>query len=311
MMIDIPKQTGAHLIKGVPLSEIAPFIHWTFFFKAWKLSGKYDGIEAVCDCTSCTTGWLQRFRSNEQEEANEAVKLYKDAQEMLRRFRDENIISLNVSYGFYKAHSEEDDIVIHTDSGDIRIPVLRQQEPSRDGYCYALSDYIHPREDYIGVFANTVAGGEEFAAQFEAQDDLYTSILIKTLCDRLAEATAEWLHFKVRTEYWGYVPNESISIEDMFKVKYQGIRPAIGYPSLPDQSVIFELDPMLRFQETGITLTENGAMYPTASVCGLYFAHRQSKYFGIGKIDEEQFADYARRRGRTRDELRKWLAANL
>ena len=174
-----------------------------------------------------------------------------------------------------------------------------------------MSDFIHPEEDYIGVFANTVSGGEEFASLYEKKDDIYTSILIKTLCDRLAEATAEWLHFKVRTEYWGYVANETISIDDMFKVKYQGIRPAIGYPSLPDQSIIFELDPLLNFEKTGIMLTENGAMYPTASVCGLYFAHPQSNYFGIGRIDEEQFSDYAVRRGRSKDELKKWLAANL
>lgn len=296
---------------GVPVTEIAPFIHWSFFFRAWNLSGKYDGIEAVCDCASCQTSWMQRFSPTEREEAEEAVKLYKDAQEMLRRFRDENIISLNVSFGFYKAHSEDDDIIIESDSGLVRIATLRQQQPSRDGYCYALSDFIHPQEDYIGVFANTVAGGEEFAAQYEAKDDLYTSILIKVLCDRLAEATAEWLHYKVRKEYWGYKADEDISIDEMFKVRYQGIRPAIGYPSLPDQSIIFELDPLLKFEETGIMLTENGAMYPTASVCGLYFAHPQSKYFGIGKIDDEQLDDYARRRGRSASELRKWLAANL
>lgn len=310
-MTYIPKQPGAHRIVGIPVSDIAPFIHWTFFFKAWKLSGKYDGIEAVCDCASCQTSWMKRFSAGEQEEAEEAIKLYKDAQEILRRFRVENIISLNVSFGFYKAHSHEDDIIIETENGNICIPVLRQQSPSRDGYCYALSDFIHPEEDYIGVFANTVSGGEEFASLYEKKDDIYTSILIKTLCDRLAEATAEWLHFKVRTEYWGYVANETISIDDMFKVKYQGIRPAIGYPSLPDQSIIFELDPLLNFEKTGIMLTENGAMYPTASVCGLYFAHPQSNYFGIGRIDEEQFSDYAVRRGRSKDELKKWLAANL
>ncbi|MCE1156232.1 MAG: hypothetical protein LWW91_08950 [Bacteroidales bacterium] len=310
-MIYIPNQPGAHRIVGVAVTEIAPFIHWSFFFRAWNLSGKYDGIEAVCDCASCQTSWMQRFSPAEREEAEEAVKLYKDAQELLRRFRDENINSLNVSFGFYKAHSDDDDIVIHGDEGIVRIPTLRQQQPSRDGYCYALSDFVHPVDDYVGVFANTVAGGEDFAAGYEANDDLYTSILIKTLCDRLAEATAEWLHYKVRKEYWGYKADEDISIEEMFKVHYQGIRPAIGYPSLPDQSIIFELDPLLRFKETGIMLTENGAMYPTASVCGLYFAHPQSKYFAIGKIDEEQLEDYARRRGRTPAELRKWLAANL
>lgn len=310
-MIYTPNQHGLKQLINIPLDEIVPFIHWTFFFKAWKLSGKYDGIETVCDCTSCGTSWLQRFSTNEKEEAQEAVKLFKDAQEMLRTFRDESIISVNAAVGIYPANAEGDDIVIHDSDKTIRLATLRQQAPSRDGYCYALADFVHPKEDYIGVFATTIAGGEEYAAIFEKDEDIYTSMLIKTIADRLAEATAEWLHWKVRTDYWGYVPNESMPVEEMFKVHYQGIRPAVGYPSLPDQSVIFDIDPLIRFSEIGITLTENGAMYPNASVCGLYFAHPRSFYFGIGKIDEQQVTDYEQRRGKQPGELRKWLAANL
>jgi cobalamin-dependent methionine synthase I len=135
--------------------------------------------------------------------------------------------------------------------------------------------------------------------------------LIKTLSDRLAEATAEWLHYKVRTEIWGYAPNEKLDVNEFFKTHYLGIRPAVGYPSLPDQSIIFTLDKLIKFEDMGIMLTENGAMFPNASVSGLMFDHPKSKYFNIGKIDENQFQDYARRCGKSPEVLRKWLAPNL
>lgn len=152
---------------------------------------------------------------------------------------------------------------------------------------------------------------EAFAESYEKDDDVYNSILAKTLSDRLAEAAAEWLHYKVRREYWGYAADENLTVKEMLKTQYSGIRPAVGYPSLPDQSIIFSLDPILKFNEIGIKLTENGAMFPNASVCGLYFAHPQSKYFMVGKVDENQFQDYARRSGKLPDVLRKWMAANL
>jgi len=140
---------------------------------------------------------------------------------------------------------------------------------------------------------------------------MYDSILVKTLSDRLAEATSEWLHTQVRQKYWGYAADENLTIKEMLKTQYKGIRPAVGYPSLPDQSIIFALDRLLKFNDIGITLTENGAMFPNASVCGIYFAHPQSKYFMIGKIDENQFNGYATRRGMKPEVLRKWMAANL
>lgn len=306
-----PKQPGITRFNDIDLREIVPFIHWTFFFMAWRLNGKYDDIQSVCDCGSCRVGWLQKFPENERAKAEEALKLYKDAQEMLRRFLDEKIVTLNAMVGIFPAHSEDEDIVVAFENKKITIPTLRQQIPASDGFCYALADFLKPADDYVGVFANTVVGAEALAETYEKDDDMYHSILIKTLADRLAEATAEWLHYKTRTEIWGYAPNEELNVNEFFKTHYQGIRPAVGYPSLPDQSVIFTMNELIDFSSLGISLTENGAMYPNASVSGLVFDHPKSKYFNIGKIDLAQFEDYCRRAGKSPEVLRKWLAANL
>lgn len=307
----IPKTTGITRFDSINLREIVPFIHWTFFFMAWRLNGKYDDIHTVCECSSCKVGWLQQFSGDERTKAEEALKLFRDAQEMLRRFVDENIVTVNAMVGIFPAHSVDDDIFIEKDDETIKVPTLRQQRPSSDGFCYSLADFLKPENDFVGVFANTVKGADEFAAGYEKQDDMYHSILIKTLADRLAEATAEWLHYKVRKQIWAYAPNEPLNLGEFFKTHYQGIRPAIGYPSLPDQSIIFTLDKAIEFGKTGIRLTENGAMYPNASVSGLMFAHPSAKYFNIGRIDDVQLADYAARCGKKPDEMRKWLAANL
>ncbi|MBN2766065.1 MAG: hypothetical protein JXR27_06790 [Paludibacteraceae bacterium] len=306
-----PKYPGITRFDDIDLREIVPFIHWTFFFMAWRLNGKYDDIQSVCDCGSCRVGWLQKFPENERAKAEEALKLYKDAQEMLRRFLDEKIVTLNAMVGIFPAHSEDEDIVVAFENKKITIPTLRQQIPASDGFCYALADFLKPADDYVGVFANTVVGAEALAETYEKDDDMYHSILIKTLADRLAEATAEWLHYKIRTEIWGYVPNEELNVNEFFKTHYQGIRPAVGYPSLPDQSIIFTMNELIDFSSLGISLTENGAMYPNASVSGLVFDHPKSKYFNIGKIDQAQFEDYCRRAGKSPEVLRKWLAANL
>jgi 5-methyltetrahydrofolate--homocysteine methyltransferase len=307
----IPQNTGLIHLKDISMKEILPYIHWSFFFMAWRMTGKYEGIETVCECGSCKTGWLLNFPPEEREKAGEALKLFKDAQAMLRDFREKKVITINAAIGIFPAFADGEDIIINRDNTKITVPTLRQQQPSNDGFCYSLADFIKPENDYLGVFATTVQGVEEFAASYEVQDDMYNSILIKTLSDRIAEATAEWLHYQVRKKYWGYASDEKPDIDAMFKVKYQGIRPAIGYPSLPDQSIIFELDKLIDFKGIGIELTENGAMFPNASVCGLYFAHPASKYFMIGKIDENQLVDYARRRNKTPEEMKKWLAANF
>lgn len=306
-----PRVPGITRFEDVSLREIVPFIHWTFFFMAWRLNGKYDDILTACDCTACKVGWLQKFPEAERPKAEEALKLYKDAQEMLRRFLDEKIIKINAMVGIFPAYADEEDIIVEHNGEKITIPTLRQQIPASDGFCYSLADFVKPADDYVGVFANTVLGVEAFAETFEKEDDMYQSILIKTLSDRLAEATAEWLHYKIRTEIWGYAPDEELNVNEFFKTHYQGIRPAIGYPSLPDQSVIFTMDKLIQFEKLGISLTENGAMFPNASVSGLVFDHPKSKYFNIGKIDEAQFLDYCRRSGKSPEVLRKWLASNL
>ena len=306
-----PNQTGRHELINIDLREIVAYIDWRFFFHAWRLTGKYDGIETVCDCASCKVGWLQSFDEKDRPKAEEALKLYKDAQQMLRQLLEEKTVTINAVYSIHPARSVDDNILIQAGDKTVTIPTLRQQQPSGDGFCYSLADFLAEENDYAGTFVTTVLGAEELAAGFEKEDDMYNSILVKTLADRLAEASAEWLHYKVRKEFWGYAADENLTVEEMLKTQFKGIRPAIGYPSLPDQSIIFDLEPLLHFSQIGIKLTENGAMYPNASVCGLYFAHPRSKYFMIGKIDENQFADYARRRGKTTAEMRKWLAANL
>ncbi|NDP22824.1 MAG: hypothetical protein GZ091_17360 [Paludibacter sp.] len=306
-----PNTLGLIKLIDIDIREIVPFIDWVFFFMAWRMSGKYDGIETVHDCLSCKMSWLQQFPEADRPKAEEALNLYKDAQEMLRIMLEDKIVRINASFGVFEGYAQDDDIFIKNNNGLITIPTLRQQHAATDGFCYSLADFVAPENDFVGVFATTIQGVEEFAESFEKDDDVYHSILAKTLSDRLAEAAAEWLHYKVRREYWGYAADENFTVKEMLKTQYSGIRPAVGYPSLPDQSIIFELEPILKFNEIGIKLTENGAMFPNASVCGLYFAHPKSKYFMIGKIDENQFADYARRRAKTTDILRKWMAANL
>ena len=306
-----PNQTGVFYLNDIDLKEIVQFIDWRFYFLAWRLSGRYDGIEEVHNCPSCQAGWLNGFAEKDRPKAEEALKLFRDTQEMLRDILENNLLQLNAAYAIYPAHSDEDDLIVNTENGTVKVPTLRQQKASTDGFCYSLADFLAEENDYLGAFANTVIGTEEMAKKFEEEDDIYQSILVKTLSDRLGEATAEWLHWKVRKEFWGYAPDENLTTTEMLKTQYKGIRPAVGYPSLPDQSIIFEMDKLLHYDKIGITLTENGAMFPNASVSGLYFAHPMSRYFMIGKIDAEQLNDYATRKGKTVKEIQKWMAANI
>lgn len=306
-----PATLGLIQLQNIDLKEITRFIDWTFFFMAWRMSGKYEGIETVHNCLSCKKSWLQKFNEAERPKAEEALSLYKDAQEMLVQLLEEKIVSVNASFGIFNAYAQDENIYIQDNFSTITLPMLRQQHLGTDGFCYSLADFVASANDYVGAFATTVIGIEAFAELFEKEGDDYRSILAKTLSDRIAEAAAEWLHWKVRKEYWGYAADEELTTKEMLKTQYSGIRPAVGYPSLPDQSIIFNLTTLLKFQEIGIQLTENGAMFPNASVCGLYFAHPKSKYFMIGKIDENQFKDYARRCGKSPEILKKWMAANL
>lgn len=307
----IPNKPGIHIIEDISIATLVPYIDWKFFFMAWRLTGKYSDIEKACGCQSCQVTWLQNFPEADRAKAKEALSLYKDAKILLKKAWQDDQLAAQGVFGVFPAVSQQEGISFTHEGKQIYIPTLRQQEFKKDEMFYSLCDFVSPVADYVGTFAVTVHGAEEMAQAFEKEDDSYNSILVKTLADRLAEAAAEWLHEQIRKEYWGYAADETISIDDMLKVRYTGIRPAVGYPSLPDQSIIFDLQAILPFEKIGIQLTENGAMYPNASVCGIVISHPQSHYFNIGKIDEEQLADYAQRRGKSTQEMKKWLAHNL
>ncbi|MBQ5616353.1 MAG: 5-methyltetrahydrofolate--homocysteine methyltransferase, partial [Bacteroidaceae bacterium] len=199
----------------------------------------------------------------------------------------------------------DDNIIIE----EMALPLLRQQHTQADKPNLCLSDFVSPYGDKIGLFATTI----DSAFGAEHSDDPYHNLLAQTLADRLAEATASLMHRQIRTqkELWGYSQHEELTIKELLQEKNQGIRPAVGYPSLPDQSIIFEIDKIVNLGEIGITLTPNGAMTPHASVCGMIFAHPQARYFAVGRISDEQLADYAQRRGTTPPELKKYLSRNI
>jgi 5-methyltetrahydrofolate--homocysteine methyltransferase len=304
-----PKRT---LFNNINIKEIIPYIDWKFFFHSWKLSAKFYTVHNISTCEHCRAQWLVSFPVNERERAQEAAKLYDDAQEMLQKFVEIDVDFIKAVFGLYEAYSENDIIFIDGKP----FPFLRQQTKTDESSYLCLSDFIAPIEsgkpDYIGTFAVTAGFGADYLlSKHEKENDEYSVLLMKSLLDRLAEAATEWLHAKVRREYWGYAPDENLTVAEMFSVKYQGIRPAVGYPSIPDQSVNFALQKMLQSGEIGISLTENGVMLPNASVSGFFFANPQAKYFAVGDISEEQLKDYAERKGVKVEEIRKFLLANL
>lgn len=286
--------------------EVSPYINWIYFFHAWGFQPKFAAIANIHGCDSCRAMWLAAFPQEERAKAAEAMQLFKEANRILNRL-DESL-TVQCIYRLCRANAEGDNLIIE----DTVFPLLRQQTPRPDGGPFlCLSDFIRPLSsgiaDTIGLFASSISAESEGYYQ----DDPYKHLLVQTLTDRLAEAATEKMHEYVRKTAWGYAPDESLSIPDLLAEKFQGIRPAVGYPSLPDQSVNFILDELLNMKQTGITLTENGAMYPHSSVCGLMFSHPRSHYFAVGKIGEDQLEDYARRRGKPIDEMRKFLAENL
>ena len=260
------------------ISEIVPYINWAYFFYAWSMNGKAKDAQL--------------------ELRSEAEKLLVD---MEGRYHTRAVFAL------CEANSEGDDIIIN----GTRVPMLRQQKviPGKPNLC--LADFIRPAssgiKDTIGLFATSVDAA--FTSNNEA--DPYQRMLSQTLADRLAEATAEKFHEDVRKKYWGYATDEQLTIKDLLAERYQGIRPAVGYPSIPDTSMNFLLYELLDMKGIGINLTESGMMVPHASVSGFMFAHPQSRYFDLGKIDDEQLEDYAHRRNKPVEELRKYLASTL
>lgn len=310
-MIYSPKYTEIITLREIDLRTIAQYINWEYFFSAWKITGRYDGIEQVCVCPSCEEAWLQKTNPDKREKAKEALQLFRHAQELLLEIITGELFSVNATFLIANAKAENEGITFYlkNNSEKVYIPMLRQQQEKTDGYNLSLSDYVSPVGDYVGIFAVTIKGSDELRKKYDDEHDTYKSLLAQTLADRFAEAATEYIHEQIRKKYWGYAPDENPSIEEMKKSKYQGIRPAVGYPSLPDQSVVFFLDKILDFGRIGISITENGAMHPSASTCGLLFAHPQAKYFVINKIGEDQLKDYASRKNISVEEAKKWLGS--
>ncbi len=297
-----PEKPGLHVFTNYNLREIAGYIDWTPFFQTWELGGKYPAI-------------LQ-----DDIVGVEAKKLFDDAQQMLDHIISEQWLQANAVIGIFRANAVEDDIEVYNEKGEVIsvFHTLRQQNKKAEGLPnFALSDFIAPKQtgiqDYVGGFAVTAGIGiEKHLERFEKEHDDYRSIMLKALADRLAEAFAELMHEKVRKEYWGYSAHESFTNDELIKEKYQGIRPASGYPACPDHTEKETLFELLQVEKnTGIRLTDNYAMYPAASVSGLYFAHKEARYFGLGKIGKDQVEDYARRKRKQLSEIERWLAPNL
>ena len=287
------------IIRSYSIEEVTPYINWIYFFHAWGMEPRFASIAEVHDCPACRTRWIVTFAPEEQAKAREAATLYTDAIALLRHWTDG--VKCQAICLLTKANSEGDDILIE---GHTRLPLLRQQQAGKSGYTLCLSDFVRPTAsgvpDTIGLFAT--------AAHVPPCDN---TLLASTLADRLAEATAERLHEEVRKYHWGYAREEQLTMRELHAEAFQGIRPAVGYPSLPDQSVNFILDDLLDFSQIGITLSENGAMKPSSSVSGLMIAHPQAHYFAIGTIGTDQLRDYARRRDLKIEKLRSFLASNL
>ncbi|WP_276348817.1 methionine synthase [Daejeonella sp. JGW-45] len=299
-----PAFTGTKIFADFSLDELVPYIDWTPFFHTWELRGSFPKI------------------FDDKFVGVEAKKLYDEARTLLDKLLKDKSLRANGVIGFWPANSVGDDIELYTDDTRTKvyktIHTLRQQaeKPEGEPY-YALADFVAPKEsgipDYWGGFAVTAGiGVDELVAQYEKNYDDYNSIMVKALADRLAEAFAERMHEMVRKEYWAYSKDEALSNEELIKEKYAGIRPAPGYPACPDHTEKATLFEILDAENaTGIYLTESYAMYPTAAVSGFYFAHPQSRYFGLGKIEKDQVEEYAVRKGMPLEDVERWLSPNL
>ena len=286
-----PKTDGV-AVCHIGFNDIYSLINWRQFFIAWKFDASFAEIANIkgCDCNKAS--WLAHKKQSEISKSAEAMQLYKEANRAIWRLEEiaENGLSAKIS--FHKAKSVKDNIVV---DGKYSIPMLRQQNNMFE--TLALSDFISPDEDYIAFFAVTVGEDINNFIQYTKKNDEYTGLLYQSVADRLVEAAAEYFHRKVASEIWGYTAEDN----------FYGIRPAVGYPSLPDQSVIFNVNEIMPLEDLGISITENGAMYPPASICGMMISHPKSRYFVLGNIGEDAKADYAARRGISAEELKKWI----
>ncbi len=304
-----PAIDGIKVFMDYDLGTIAKYIDWGPFFIAWEMPGHFPAV------------------LNDKIFGEEANKLYHDAQKLLKQIIEEKWFSAKGVIGFWPANSNnQDTITLQTNNGEVKLESLRQQLKKVIGQPnFSLADFIKPdlsplselmpesnASDYMGAFAVTIDGARKHIDNFAAEHDEYNKILVQILADRFVEAFAEYLHLKVRKEYWGYDSDEVLTTEELIREKYKGIRPAPGYPACPDHTEKIKLFELLDVTENiGITMTESLAMDPPASVCGWYFAHPESHYFGLGKINKDQLEDYAKRKGMTYAEAEKWMSPNL
>ena len=291
-----PAKPGLHIYDDWDLADLRDYIDWTPFFRAWELAGTYPAI------------------LSDEVVGESASDLFRDAQAMLDKIIAEKWLTAKGVAGLWRARRDGDNILVSPQNDEVTVPMLRQQVTKRSGKSNnCLADFIDTSDDWIGGFAVTAGHGiEEHVDRFLADKDDYNSILLKALADRLAEAFAERMHEHVRKDLWGYAPDEDFDNKALIQEKYQGIRPAPGYPACPDHSLKLILFDMLDATEnTGIELTSGFAMTPTAAVSGFYFGHPQADYFGVARIGEDQVEEYAARRGVSLDQARQWLRPNL
>jgi len=304
-----PSFTGTQVLDDIDLATLAEYIDWTPFFISWDLAGKYPRI------------------LTDEVVGEAATALFADAQAMLKKLIDEKLIKARAVFGFWPANQvAHDDIEVYGSDGKplATLHHLRQQTIKPDGKPnLSLADFVAPKEsgvtDYIGGFITTAGiGAEELAKAYEAKGDDYNSIMVKALADRLAEACAEWLHERVRKDYWGYARDEQLDNEALIREQYKGIRPAPGYPACPDhteKATLFKLlDPEADYHKagkSGVFLTEHYAMFPAAAVSGWYFAHPEAQYFAVGKVDKDQIEQYSKRKGQDIAVSERWLMPNL
>ena len=296
-----PKEMGVQILKQLSLKELLPYIDWSPFFRSWDLHGKYPDI-------------LKDDVVGEQ-----ATQLFDDAQEMIQQIIAKQLLKPKAVFGFFEANTiNEDDISVKKKGEEIAVfRTLRQQLKKREGISnHALADFIAPestgRIDYMGAFCVGIFGAQELADSYKAKDDDYSAIMAQAIADRFAEAFAEYLHKQIRTRHWGYASDEDLSNDELIKESYKGIRPAPGYPACPDHLEKVTIWELLEVEKLiGVTLTESLAMWPAAAVSGYYFANKEAKYFGLGKITDDQLTDYAERKGINKEKARKWLHPNL
>jgi 5-methyltetrahydrofolate--homocysteine methyltransferase len=299
-----PRTLGVHVLTDYDLAELREFIDWQPFFNAWEMKGRFPDI------------------LNNPASGEAARKLYDDAQAMLDRIVAEKWLTANAVYGLFPANADGDDVVVYADDDRTEVRTvlhqLRQQGQHRPGIPNrSLADYVAPTgtglPDHVGCFAVTAGlGAPERVAAFRADLDDYSAILLESLADRLAEAFAERLHQRVRTEFWGHAPEEALTNDELIAERYTGIRPAPGYPACPDHTEKRTIWELLDVEaNAGIALTESMAMWPGAAVSGMYYSHPQAQYFVVGRLGRDQVADYADRKGWTLAEAERWLSPNL